>query len=164
MKSRILVIGIGSDFRCDDRAGLAVARLLKEKNIPGVEVIEVSGEGTALMERWKDAEYVVLIDAVSSDSPPGTIHRIDVQRQTIPKSFFHSSTHQFSVAEAVELSRALNRLPPHLIIYGIEGKNFSQGMGITPAVKETGRHVVDLIIEELKTIKRNNYPRINKIV
>ena len=149
MKSRILVIGIGSDFRCDDRAGLAVARLLKEKNIPGVEIIEETGEGAVLMERWKDAEYVFLIDAVSSDSPPGTIHRIDVQRQTIPKTFFHSSTHQFSIAAAIELSRTLNWLPQHLIIYGIEGKNFSMGVEVTPKVNDTGLRVVELINDEI---------------
>jgi hydrogenase maturation protease len=153
MKNRILVIGIGSDFRCDDRAGLAVARFLREKNIPGVEVIEESGEGTALMERWKDAEYVFLIDAVSSDSPPGTIHRVDVQRQKIPKSFFHSSTHQFGVAEAIELSRVLNQLPPHLIIYGIEGTNFSMGIEITPTVSDAGLRAVDLVIEEIRAIQ-----------
>lgn len=153
MKNRILVIGIGSDFRCDDRAGLAAVRLLKEKNIPGVEIIEETGEGTALMERWKDAEYVFLIDAVSSDSPPGTIYRIDIQRQSIPKTFFHSSTHQFGVAEAVEMSRALNRLPPHLIIYGIEGKIFSMGVEVTLAVNDAGLQAVDLVIEDIRAIQ-----------
>jgi hydrogenase maturation protease len=80
MKTRILVIGIGNDFRCDDKIGLETVRLLKQKNIPGIEIIEESGEGTALMERWKDAEYVFLIDAVSSDAQPGTIHRINVYK------------------------------------------------------------------------------------
>jgi hydrogenase maturation protease len=150
MKTRILVIGIGNDFRCDDKIGLETVRLLKQKNIPGIEIIEESGEGTALMERWKDAEYVFLIDAVSSDAQPGTIHRINVYKQTIPKTFFHSSTHQFGVAEAVELSRTLNRLPPHLIIYGIEGKIFSMGVEVTPAVSGAGLRVGELINKEIQ--------------
>ena len=150
MRSRILVIGIGNDFRCDDRIGLEVARLLRERNILSVEVMEESGEGTALMERWKDAKYVFLIDTVSSDVPPGTIHRIDVHSQSMPKTFFHSSTHQFGVAEAVELSRSLNQLPLHLIIYGIEGKIFSMGTKVTPAVIDAGIRTCELISREIR--------------
>jgi len=153
MPEKILVIGIGNDFRCDDKIGLDVVRVLREKNIPKIKILEESGEGISLMEIWKNAESVFLIDAVSSNAEPGTIHRIDVHQQKIPKSFFHSSTHQFGVAEAVEISRVLKHLPTQLIIYCIEGKNFSMGTDVTPAVNDAGFRVVDLITVESRTNK-----------
>ena len=137
----MLVIGVGNWYRSDDGAGLAVARKLKAMRLPGVVVCEESGEGVALMEAWLDAEHVTIIDAASSGEAPGTIHRLDADTMPIPFSFFHYSSHAFSVAEAIELARALNRLPPRLTLYGIEGKNFGAGVGLSSEVESASSEV-----------------------
>ncbi|MGD9419955.1 MAG: hydrogenase maturation protease [Verrucomicrobiota bacterium JB025] len=130
----IVVIGVGNPYRGDDAVGRLVARRIMESAPPGVTVREESGEGTALMEAWENADVVFLVDAVQSGGAAGAIHRFDARTQSLPSRFFHYSTHAFSVAESVELARALDRLPPHLIIYGIEGADFSSGEALTPAV------------------------------
>ena len=143
--AQTLVVGLGNDFRRDDGAGRVAARMIASAQADGVRVIEASGEGAALMDAWRDAESVVLIDAVHSGAAPGTIHRLDARAQPIPSNFFHYSTHAFSVAEAVELARALDQLPPRLIVFGIEGKDFSSGEDLSPevaaAVEEVARQV-----------------------
>ena len=143
--TQTLVIGLGNDFRRDDGAGRVAARMIASAQADGVRVIEASGEGAALMDAWRDAESVVLIDAVHSGAAPGTIHRLDARAQPIPSNFFHYSTHAFSVAEAVELARALDQLPPRLIVFVIEGKDFSSGEDLSPevaaAVEEVARQV-----------------------
>ena len=63
------------------------------------------------------------------------MHFFDAGNSPIPSDFFNYSTHAFSVAEAVELARALNKLPTRLLIYGIEGVDFSAGIGLTEAVQ-----------------------------
>lgn len=136
MKPKTRVIGIGNDYRRDDAAGRIVARNLKERVPPGTEILEETGEGTALLEAWRGAEDVFLIDAVQSGAPAGTLHRIDVQTQSLPASFFRHSTHAFGIAEAVELAGALHRLPPRLIIYGIEGERFDAGIGLSLEVEK----------------------------
>jgi hydrogenase maturation protease len=70
---RILVIGVGNEYRRDDAVGLIVARRLRELSPRNVTVIEESGEGTNLMESWTGADMVILIDAASSGARPGTI-------------------------------------------------------------------------------------------
>jgi hydrogenase maturation protease len=80
--------------------------LRKRKNMAG------SGDGAALMEVWRGEETVIIIDAVKSGALPGTIRRFDARAQPIPKDAFRCSTHAFGVAEAIELARALARLPP----------------------------------------------------
>ena len=64
--------------------------------------------------------------------------------------FFNFSTHGFGVAEAVELARSLNQLPPQLIIYGIEGKNFADGFGLSPEVEGAAAQVVRRVLLEIK--------------
>lgn len=144
-----LLIGIGNEYRSDDAVGLIVARRVREKTLDQVCVREASGEGAALMEAWKAAPTVILIDAVCSGAEAGAIHRIEAHCQPLPAKFFHCSTHAFGVTEAIELARALNRLPPRLIVYGIEGRNFEAGVGLSPEVDEAAQRVVDRILQDL---------------
>ena len=148
---RPLVIGLGNDFRHDDGAGRIAARRVRELAGDIVRVIEESGEGAALMDAWRGAEVVMLIDAVHSGAEPGTIHRMDPQAEPIPTNFFHYSTHAFSVAEAVELARALGQLPQRLILYGIEGKDFTSGQGLSAEVAAAAEQVAQTITADLCT-------------
>ncbi len=161
---KILLIGVGNKFRQDDAVGLVIAEKFRnqlfpeiktpeittpEITTPEIKIIEASGEGVALMELWQDATTVYLFDAVISGSEVGKIHRIDAQIQTVPVNFFSYSTHAFSVAEAVELARTLNQLPPKLIIYGIEGKIFDCGIGLSPEVEQATEEVLQQLLVEL---------------
>lgn len=149
MKQNILIIGLGNLYRSDDAVGLIVARRLREKGLSGVTVREAGGEGAALIAVWQGAETVILVDAVHSGAEPGTVYRLDAHAQPIPTKFFHYSTHAFSVAEAIELARTLNRLPECLIVYGIEGKNFEAGEGLSPAVEQAAQAVLERLLQEL---------------
>jgi len=149
-RSGTLIIGLGNQYRRDDAVGLIVARRLKQRAPEHVRVLEESSEGAALMESWKDADAVILIDAVHSGAEPGIFRRLDAHRQPIPTEFSHCSTHTFSVAEAIELARALGQLPPRLIVYGIEGKIFEAGLGLSPEVEKAVQKVVECVLADLR--------------
>lgn len=149
MTEGALVIGVGNRYRGDDGAGPRVAAALRQAAVPGLKVVQASGEGTALMEAWSGSERVFLVDAVSSGGRPGCVHRIDAARDRVPQDFFKYSTHAFAVAEAVEMARVLGQLPPALIIYGIEGEDFSAGEALTPAVASAVDEVTRRIAAEV---------------
>ncbi|OGF56347.1 MAG: hydrogenase maturation protease [Candidatus Fraserbacteria bacterium RBG_16_55_9] len=149
-EARILIIGVGSAYRRDDAVGLIIAQRLRAKKLNHVQIREESGEGTSLMESWKDADTLILIDAVHSGAAPGTLYRLNAHRQTIPTDFFHYSTHAFSVAEAIELARALNQLPRRLIVHGIEGENFEMGEGLSPEVEKATEEALRLVLLDLR--------------
>src|SRR5256885_4300120 len=102
MSRPILIIGIGNEYRSDDGVGLVVARELQAKKLPHILVTECSGDGTELMEMWKIAATVILVDAVSSGAKPGTIYQLNALTKPIA-SFSFPSTHAFGVAEALGL-------------------------------------------------------------
>jgi hydrogenase maturation protease len=151
MSATLRVIGIGSAFRHDDAAGLLAARALVKLAPAGIHVIEHTGDGAALLEAWSGAERVLLIDAVKSGCASGTIRRMDALAAPVPSAYFGCSTHAFSVAEAIELARALKRLPARLDFVGIEGRDFTPGEGLTPeverAVYEVVTHVLNAAIK-----------------
>jgi hydrogenase maturation protease len=149
-QANIVILGVGNEYRGDDGAGIVVTRRLRALIPANMLIQEESGEGTALIQAWQGAAWVMLMDAVRSGAPPGTIHRLDARAASVPTGFFHYSTHAFSVAEAVELARSLDQLPPHLIVYGIEGESFSAGVGLSPAVEQAVEAVVALAAEEVR--------------
>jgi|SRR5271157_44393 len=150
LRATTIIIGVGNESRGDDGAGIAAARLLKSRITPGIEVLEQSGEGTALMDAWRGASRVILIDAVCSGVTPGTIHRLDAAATPVPTSIFPCSTHSFGLADAIEMARALHELPPQVIIYGIEGAAFDEGTPLSSAVELAIRAVADQIQKELQ--------------
>lgn len=146
----IMLIGVGNEFRHDDAIGLLILRKLRKHLPKTILTIEVSGEGTALIELWQTSQLVYLFDAVSSGSEIATIHRIDTHTQSIPAQFFPYSSHAFGVAEAVELARSLHQLPNQLILYGVEGNNFAPGIGLSKGVKQAAEIVVQRVLSELE--------------
>ncbi len=150
-------IGIGNRYRRDDGVGVEIVRRLKAENIPDTTIIEASGEGVALMEIFKKYPAVFIFDAVSSGARPGEIFRFEAHRQPIPAQFFNYSTHAFSLAEAIEMARALKQLPAFLIVYGIEGKDFGAGEGLSKEVKPAVSKVVQRVRQEF-VLKSGNSP------
>ena len=114
-----------------------------------VELAEREGEPTALIDAWEGADSLWLVDAVSSGADAGTIHRLDASERELPAELFRASTHHVGLAEAVELARALERLPPTTVVYGIEGGSFELGAELTPAVAAAAERVAAAVREEV---------------
>jgi len=143
-----LVIGIGNPDRGDDVVGLAAARRVRDAAPRGVTVRELDGDQLRLLDAWDDADEVYVVDAVCSGGPPGATYRFDASRP-LGARFRQRGTHTFSLAEVIELGRALHRLPAQLVGYGIEGATFTLGTGPSAEAEAAARAVADQILIEL---------------
>jgi hydrogenase maturation protease len=149
MQKPVLIIGIGNELRGDDAAGIIAARNLKTKEINNANIIESDGDGAKLIESWQSYDNVIIIDAFSIGSEPGKIHVMDAGRQKLPKESLAHSSHLFGAADAVETARALNKLPERMTIYGIEGKSYDLGSGISDEVSKAIDEVAVQIQKEI---------------
>jgi hydrogenase maturation protease len=145
-----LVIGLGNLSRGDDALGRLVARRLKERNFVSVRIEECEGDGTELMELWRGVEKVIVVDAILSAEKPGTFYRIEATLQPVAGHFLNSSTHNFGLAEAIELARVLGELPPHLVIYGMVGNHFAMNAQLSAEVAEGLEDLLQQLQAELK--------------
>lgn len=148
-KYRIVVIGIGNEYRGDDAIGIIAARKLQA--LDGIEVYENHGDVVKLIEKWKNADLAIVIDAANSDKPAGFIHRFS--KDEIPfscRAFSGNTSHNLGLCEAIETARALNSLPVKLLIYGIEGKSFEPAKNISPEVMAGLENVLSEINEQLR--------------
>ncbi|MEV7805625.1 hydrogenase maturation protease [Microbispora sp. NPDC088329] len=142
-RGKDVVIGLGGDGRGDDAAGIEVARRLRACLPPSVAIVESAGDPAQLVEAWTGARLVVVIDAVSSGVAPGTVHR---RAGVADRASWHGSSHSFGLGDAVDLGRALGRMPARLIVIGVEGGDFTTGAPITPPVLSA----IDALARELE--------------
>jgi hydrogenase maturation protease len=148
----VLIIGLGNTDRGDDGLGLVAATELESRGAGGVRVTRHEGEPTALMDMWRGADAVVLIDATSSGAPPGTVHRFEAGQAPLPARHLGRSSHALRPGTAIELARALGRVPRHLLVYGVEGRSFDLGAALSPEVRAALPDLVERILADLKTL------------
>ncbi|HEX6208285.1 MAG TPA: hydrogenase maturation protease [Actinomycetota bacterium] len=150
-----VVIGVGNEFARDDAAGIEVVRRLWAEAPLGVEVVEHDGEPARLMELWAGRKRAWVVDAVrATDGSPGTVHRLEIGAEPIPDRPRRDSTHHLGLGDAVELSRAMGRLPGRLVLIAIEGAWFDTGVGMTPAVTDAVERVAGELRREVRASAR----------
>jgi len=114
----IRIIGIGAPFG-DDAVGLEVAQILAVQPPPGCEVLAADRPGAGLIDLLDGIEAAILIDAVCSGAPLGTIHELSFAELARHGGHFVSS-HELGVAAAVQLARKLGHAPVRGGMLGIE--------------------------------------------
>lgn len=154
---RVLVIGVGNRLRGDDAASWGVVRRLHERGLPiGIEVSEHPCEPNDLIEAWQGRDAVVLVDTMRSGEPPGTIRRFDATSEPLPARLRGSvSTHGFGLHEAIELGRALHRLPRRVIVFAVEGRHFEAGAMPSGEVEAAVAPLARAVLREARELARS---------
>ena len=101
-----------------------MARRLRER---GLNAIEHTGATLNLVDIWAATDHVIVVDAAVSGAVSGSVHVWDPWRDSLKSTVFRDSTHEFGLADTIELARALDRLPSWIRIYGIEATQFEPG-------------------------------------
>ncbi len=121
--SPVRIFGVGSPFG-EDRIGWQAIEALNRSGIlrgfpPGwVSLSCLDRPGARLIEDMNGALAVILIDAMRSGAPPGSLRRLDLDRLEAWGASL--SSHGMGVAGALGLACALGQLPERLVILGIE--------------------------------------------
>jgi hydrogenase maturation protease len=148
MPPKILIIGLGSPFG-DDRLGwvaleaLQASAALAAAGGGNISFATLDRPGPSLLAQWRGADHVIVVDAVRSGAPPGTRHRLEPAEVAVPESV---SSHGFGLAAALELARALNELPPRLVVYGMEIDPSCAG----PSLSAPVRRALPALIREVE--------------
>ncbi|MBI5643420.1 MAG: HyaD/HybD family hydrogenase maturation endopeptidase [Deltaproteobacteria bacterium] len=148
-KRKALILGIGNILLKDEGVGVRAMELFKETYEPTEAVSCVDGgtSGIGLLSLIKDFTHIIIFDAVSSDSPPGTIHRFsgkDLEKGPPLKT----TAHQLGVKDLLLLS-AFEGHRPEVSIIGIVPGNISAGLALTPLIKGKLPEAIEAAAEEL---------------
>lgn len=150
----VAVIGVGNALRHDDAAGLELVPLVRGRLAQaGCAVVAHEGDTLGLLECFDGAGAAVIVDATRSGAPAGTLTRIDASAAPLPAELPSSaSTHAMGLADALELARALGRLPARVVVYGIEGARFDAGAGLSQPVRDALPKLAERVAQEAERV------------
>lgn len=152
----ITVIGIGNPYRHDDAAGLVVLASLSQRFAAEqrIRLVELDGEPVRLIQSWEGSDTVLIIDAVRSLHPPGTIHHIraDGISGAAADGIALGGGHLLGLGEAIDLARALRLLPRDLDVVGIEGADFELGQGLSAPVASACDLATAQLVDQLEQL------------
>jgi hydrogenase maturation protease len=142
-----VVIGVGNPYRHDDGVGPAVADEVRRVE-PRVRVVTTDGEPTRMIDTWAGADVAVVVDAVVVRDPtPGRVHRLSVT--DLPGVTSVGSSHGLGIPEAVELAKALDRMPRRLVFFTVEITETGYGPGLSAPVAAAVPVVTAAVLREL---------------
>jgi len=158
---RTLIIGLGNPIVSDDSIGLRVAAALKPllADRPDVEVTEDGWGGLRLMERMIGYDRAIVINAIRTGAPPGTIHHLTTASISTQKS---ASAHDVNLPTALAFGRRAGAHLPadeDVRLIGIEAQdliNFSDHC--TPAVTAAIGRAVQEVIQTLDSMLGGQEP------
>lgn len=146
-----LVLGLGNILLGDEGVGVrAVEALARSPRLPaGVEVVDGGTAGMSLIDTLASRERVIVIDAVRSGEPPGTVLRLD--GDDVP-AFFRTriSPHQLGLSEVLAALTLTHELPKRVTLIGIEPLNLELGLDLTSVVAGVIDRVVEMVLAELE--------------
>ncbi len=146
-----LVLGLGNILLSDEGAGVkAVEELQDRYDCSGaVEFVDGGTIGLELLPYFEGRSHILIVDAVKTGREPGTIVRIED-----PPAYFSSKTspHQIGLADVMGIAVITDIIPKNITLFGIEPKQLSTGLELSPEVARNLGQLVDMVADELKAI------------
>ena len=134
----VLVLGIGNLLWADEGFGVrAVEELHRRYQFDDhVRVMDGGTQGVYLVQHIRDADILIVFDAVDYGLPPGTMKL--VLGEEVPKFLGAKkiSLHQTGFQEVLAMAEMLGDYPDHLLLIGVQPVELEDyGGSLRPAVK-----------------------------
>ena len=155
-----IVIGVGNRDRGDDAAGPMVCDRLQSRlgSVTPVRTFVCEGSILDLALHWEHDDHVIVVDAMQPGAEPGRIVMLDASADPLatPGAV---STHEIDVSVAIELARAIGRMPARLLVIGIESAQCDWGTEpsapVDAAIDAVVECVADLLAEDLIALEQH---------
>lgn len=149
MMRPVLILGIGNILLRDEGVGVRVVEALQQMQLADcVEVVDGGTAGADLVDVLADRDKVVVIDAIESQSPPGTVFRLRSE-ELMPSPGSTLSLHQLGLVESLMMAQQLGCAPRQVVVFGIQPDQVIPGLDLTPEVANAIPRVVDAVLEEI---------------
>ena len=150
---QVLVLGIGNILLQDEGIGVHVVRELQRRyQIPAeVEILDGGTAGMSLLEDLMDKEYMIIVDAVHTGEPPGTVVRL--ADEAVPVFLQQRiSPHQLGLFEVLAALVLVDKKPPHLVLIGIVPEAMELSLELTATIEQKLELLVHKVVSELAAI------------
>lgn len=144
----ILVLGLGNLLLTDDGIGSAVLAQLVNSSVmwpKEIEFVDGGTQGLALLAQLEGRRAVIIVDALQTGAPPGTVHRLTLNQLRAISPGRANSAHEGNAGELLAAAQLLGELPDRLFIVAVEPERISTGFGLSHPVKQAIPNVLDQV-------------------
>jgi hydrogenase maturation protease len=132
-----MLIGLGNLILGDEGVGVHAMRRLEAEYCfqPAVELVDGGTSGLDLLPLLKDQRRLLLIDALASDAPPGTI-RVIRNREIRTALTEKVSLHHLGIADLLALAELLDYAPPVIALIGIVPERLKMELALSDCLRQ----------------------------
>ena len=151
----LTIVGCGNTNRSDDGAGVFVARslmeFLKENPRDNVRVFDAGTGGIEVMFNAKGSKKLIIVDASSTGSEPGTIYDVPGDELIADRDPTYS-LHDFRWDHALFAGKKIFKedFPTDVKVFLIESGNLDLGLEMTPNVAASAKKGTRMIVEAIR--------------
>lgn len=149
----VLVLGLGNVLLGDDGLGTAVvAKLERRYRIPaGVQLEDGGTLGLSLLPLIAESCHVILVDAVRTEAPPGTLVRIDGS-EVMDAVRTRLSVHQVGVADLLDAARLIDCYPATVTLLGLVPHAIDLKVARSGAVDDGLDRLMAAVVSEVREL------------
>jgi len=149
----VLILGLGNVLLGDDGVGAAaIARIERDYRIPpGVRLEDGGTLGLSLLGLIADSDHAILVDAVRTDAPPGTLVRLDGAdvREAV---WDRLSPHQVGVADLLDAAHLIDSYPTSVTLLGLVPECIDLAVERSSAVDSGLDELIAAIVCEVESL------------
>lgn len=147
---RVLVLGIGNLVMADDGVGVRAVQLLAERyRFPeDVTLLDGGTLGLDLLPRIEEAERLIIVDAVETGAPPGTLMRMSGEEIPIALET-KLSPHQMGLKDLLAVSSLLGQAPVETVLLGVQPASIGMSLELSPPVQAQLEPLMSHVLKEL---------------
>jgi hydrogenase maturation protease len=135
----------------DDGVGVRVVQCLTSNFVfpEGVTVLDGGTLGLDLLPFLEGLEHLLIIDAMATGGPPGTISRLTGDE--IPAAFETKlSPHQMGLKDLLAVSILQGNATPDTVLLGVQPEAIELGVDLSPSVETKLQTLVEMSLRELE--------------
>ncbi|MCP5365319.1 MAG: HyaD/HybD family hydrogenase maturation endopeptidase [Hyphomicrobiales bacterium] len=149
----VLVLGLGNILLTDEGIGVRVLQTLRSRyHLPaGVDAIDGGTAGMDLIDLIAGYDDLIVIDAMETGDPPGTVRRLaDHELSRFLKQKL--SPHQLGFTDVLAFLELMDKAPQTITMIGIQPASLDLGLEISPSLSSEVNSYADLVARELQQI------------
>jgi len=145
-----VVVGIGNPIMGDDGFGIELAKALRKLNPgPRVLILERQTMDISVLDSARGASKLVIVDAVKSGRPPGSLVKLVVGGIRSPVLRVPLS-HERDLHDILALARKSGMHLPPTVLIGVEPADCTAGRGLSAEVIGALPQALEEVRDEVK--------------
>jgi hydrogenase maturation protease len=146
-----LVLGVGNLLLSDDGVGIhTIQRLQEVAQLPEeVQVLDGGTMGLDLLYYLEGVSHLLIVDAMETGGPPGTLTRIAGEQVPAYLSL-KISPHEIGLPDMLLAAKLRDLYPEEVVVWGVQPETIEVGLDLSPPVAAQVDVLVEKILEQLR--------------